>query len=81
MGRDAVPQGRTGDHVAGTVNYWDALLIEQGDTITYTADGEEHTATVTGEIHDYGERPGQVVYVPIAGAMVNRLYITEVNRG
>ena len=63
------------------MNYFDSLLIEPGDVITYTADGEEHTAEVTGEIHDYGERPGQVVYVPIAGAMINRLHIVEVNRG
>lgn len=67
--------------VAAAVNYWDSLLIEKGDTITYTADGEEHTATVTGELHDYGDRPGQVVYVPIEGGMVNRLHIVDVNRG
>lgn len=63
------------------MEYVPSLLIRPGDRITYTDEsGHPHTATVTGPIHDYGDRPGRVVYIPVEGRMVNRLYVIDVER-
>jgi hypothetical protein len=57
------------------VDFNEAARLEPGDTILYQLPGDDETrAAITGPIHVY-PGPAHVVYVPIDGAQINRLYI------